>query len=79
MIGYHLRNLKKFIHKLSDLSEEEFELILFNITSHLNSEKNNKNDIICRYGDKADKFYIVLKGKVIFLVPEENKYYMSEE
>jgi len=79
MIDYHLRNLKKFIYKLSDLSEEEFELILFNISSHLNSEKNKKNDIICRYGDKADKFYIVLKGKVIFLVPEENKYYMSEE
>ena len=79
MIGYHLRNLKKFIHKLSDLSEEEFELTLLNISSHLNSEKYNKNDIICRYGDKADKFYIVLKGKVIFLVPEENKYYMTEE
>ena len=79
MIGYHLRNLKKFIHKLSDLTEEDFELTLFNISSHLNSEKYNKNEIICRYGDKADKFYIVLKGKVIFLVPEENKYYMTEE
>ena len=79
MISFHLRNLKIFVHKLSDLSEEEFEKTLFHISSHLNSEKYNKNEIVCRYGDKADKFYIVLKGKVIFLVPEERKYYMTEE
>ena len=68
MISYYLRNLKNFIHILSDLNEEEFELILYQISSHL-----------CKYGDKADKFYVVIRGKIIFLVPKSNKYYMTEE
>ena len=79
MISYYLRNLKNFIHILSDLNEDEFELILYQISSHLTYEKFNKNEIICKYGDKADKFYVVIKGKIIFLVPKNNKYYMTEE
>ena len=79
MISYYLRNLKNFIHILSDLNEEEFELILYQISSHLTYEKFNKNEIICKYGDKADKFYVVIRGKIIFLVPKSNKYYMTEE
>ena len=79
MIIYYLRNLKNFRHLFSDLKEEEFENVLFNISTHLTYEKYNKNEMICKYGDKADKYYIVLKGKVIFLVPQMNKYYMTEE
>ena len=79
IISYYLRSLKNFKHILSDLNEDEFEKILFHISSHLNYEKHNKNEIICKYGDKADKFYIILKGKVIFLVPKMNKFYMTEE
>ena len=26
-------------------------------------ESHNKNDVICRFGDKGTKFYIILKGK----------------
>ena len=79
IISYYLRSLKNFKHILSDLNEDEFEKILFHISSHLNYEKHNENEIICKYGDKADKFYIILKGKVIFLVPKMNKFYMTEE
>ena len=79
MISYYLRNLKNFIHILSDLKEEEYELTLFQISTHLTYEKYNKNEIICKYGEKADKYYIILKGKVIFLVPNNKKYYMTEE
>ena len=79
MISYYLRSLKNFKHILSDLNEDEFEKILFHISSRLNYEKYNKNEIICKYGDKAEKFYIILKGKVIFLVPKMNKFYMTEE
>ena len=79
MISYFLKNLKNFRHILSDLKPEEFEKVLFFIASNLSYEKYNKNEIICKYGDKADKYYIILKGKVIFLVTKMNNYYLTEE
>ena len=79
MISYYLRNLKNFVHILSGENEDKFELILYQIASHLIYEKYNENELICKYGDIGDKFYIILKGKVAFLVPTSNKYYMSEE
>ena len=78
-ISYFLRSLKNFMNILYNETEEDLEKILFDISSHLKYEKYEKNQIICKYGDKADKFYIILKGKVIFLVPKMNKYYLSEE
>ena len=79
MVSYYLRSLKNFTHIFSDLNEEEYELALYQISSHLTYERYNKNEIVCKYGDKAEKYYIILKGKVIFLVPKNNKYYMTEE
>ena len=79
MISYYLKSLKNFKHILSDLKGEEFERVLFFISSHLTYEKYNKNEIICKFGEKADKYYIILKGKMIFLVPKLNKHYMTEE
>ena len=76
MISLYLKNLKNFMNILSDAEEDELKKILLDISSHLNYEKYDKNNIICRYGEKADKFYIILKGKVIFLVPKKNKRYL---
>ena len=79
MISYYLRNLTNFRHILSGLNEEEFERVLLDISTHLTYEKYNQNEIICKYGEKAEKYYIIIKGKVVFLIPEVIKYYMSEE
>ena len=78
-ISYYLRTLKNFMNILSNETEEDLEKILYDIASRLKYEKYEKNQIICKYGDKADKFYIIFKGKVIFLVPKMNKHYLSEE
>ena len=77
-ISYYLRSLKNFMNILSNQSDEELDKILYDIASHLQYEKYEKNKIICKYGEKADKFYIILKGKVIFLVPKMKKHYLSE-
>ena len=79
MISYYLRNLTNFRHILSGLNEEEFERVLLSISTHLTYEKYNQNEIICKYGEKAEKYYIIIKGKVVFLIPEITKYYMNEE
>ena len=78
-ISYYLRTLKNFMNILSNETEEDLEKILYDISSRLKYEKYEKNQIICKYGDKADKFYIIFKGKILFLVPKMNKHYLSEE
>ena len=78
-ISFYLRTLKNFMNILSNETEDELEHTLYDISSHLHYEKYEKNNIICKYGERADKFYIILKGKVIFLVPKMNKHYLSEE
>ena len=78
-ISFYIRNLKNFMNILSNEDDEELEQVLYDISSHLKYEKYNTNQIICKYGDTADKFYIILKGQVIFLVPKISKHYLSEE
>ena len=78
-IVFFLKNMKNFMNIFSNETDEELEKILYDIASRLKYEKYEKNKIICKYGDIADRFYLILKGKVIFLVPKKNKHYLSEE
>jgi len=75
----YLKILKNFMNTLLNEKEEEIEKVLLEVASCLKYEYYEKNKFICKYGDKADKFYLILKGKVIFLVPTESKHYMTEE
>ena len=61
--------------KNSKLSENLIE----QISIHLRHEFIPKNNLVCRYGEKGEKFYIILKGKVIFLVPKPSKCYLNLE
>ena len=45
------------------------------ILQYSNIEKNN---FICRFGEKGNNCYIILKGKVVFLVPKIIKCYLNE-
>ena len=78
-ITYYLKNMKNFMNIFSNEEEEDLEKVLADISSHLKYDTFLKNNVICKYGDNADKFYIILKGKVIFLVPKMHKHYLSEE
>ena len=75
----YLKILKSFMNTLSNEKEEEIEKVLLEVASCLKYEYYEKNKFICKYGDKADKFYLILKGKVIFIVPTEREHYMTEE
>lgn len=45
--------------------------MIIKISKNLSYENCSKDNIICKYGDKADKFYIILKGLVSILIPKE--------
>jgi len=36
-------------------------------------ERFKKGDYVCRQGEKGDKFYIILEGKVSYLANDEEK------
>ena len=76
----YLKTLPNFMNiilkeKNSKLSENLIE----QISIHLRHEFIPKNNLVCRYGEKGEKFYIILKGKVIFLVPKPSKCYLNLE
>ena len=45
---------------------------------NLQYKKIKKNRFICKYGEKGNTFYVILKGKVAFLVPKIVKCYLNE-
>ena len=80
IISYYLQMLKNFMNIFKDqIQNEELEEFLYNFSSLLNYEHFPKNHFIFKFGEKAEKFYIILKGKVEFCVPKVNKIFMNEE
>ena len=80
IISYYLQMLKNFMNIFKDqIQNEELEEFLYNFSSLLNYEHFPKNRFIFKFGEKAEKFYIILKGKVEFCVPKVNKLFMNEE
>ncbi len=64
-----LYNLQPFSNRLINTFLNSQEEILRKISYEYNSEIIKGNSIIFRYGDEADKFYIIHKGKVDLLFP----------
>ena len=80
IISYYLQMMKNFMSIFKgQIQNEELDEFLYNISSSLKYEHFPKNRFIFKFADKADKFYIILKGKVEFCVPKVNKLLMNEE
>ena len=79
IISYYLQMLKNFMSIFKDqIQNEELDEFLYNISSSLIYEHIPKNKFIFKFADKAEKFYIILRGKVDFCVPKVNKILMNE-
>ena len=83
-ISLYLSNLKKLTQLLKSLNEDSnnnnstkqnfdeknkyFKLLKY-VAENMNYEKYSAKKMLMRYGDKGDKFYIVLHGLVSILIP----------
>ena len=56
----------------------KLEKILYNLTKKLKYEFCEKNKIVYLHGDSPDKFYIILKGEVDTIIPNEIEVMMNE-
>ena len=65
----YIYNLQPFSNRLKNTFPNSQEEIIRKISFEYNSEIIKGNSIIFRYGDEADKFYIIHKGKVDLLFP----------
>ena len=53
--------------------------ILTSISNNLRYENSQKDTILFKYGDKAQKFYLILKGKIAVMLPREVIVCLTEE
>ena len=79
---YQLSPFNKIFRKLKQ-SKNIFDIynlqkILYSLTNQLNYEYFEKNKIIFKNGDIPDKYYIILKGEVDIIVPNEIEVMMTE-
>ena len=56
----------------------QFDKVIEDIAERLKYKYLPKNRFVCRYGDKGTHFSILLKGKIIFLVPKLIKCYLNK-
>ena len=74
--------LKELIGLMDIISKEKNEELsektLTQVALNLKYKKILKNKFICKYGEKGNHFYVILKGKVVFLVPKIIKCYLNE-
>ena len=81
LISLYLETLQNFMDIISSGNQDENgdQRILYKISSYLDHEFLPKNYILFKHGDKAHKFYIILRGKVQFLIPKLQTCYLSFE
>lgn len=67
------------IHSPLNKDKLNHEQMLKNLALNLRNETFNANKVIYKYGDIADKYYLILDGKVDIIVPNEEEIHLTEE
>lgn len=67
-----------FIRMLKEQSSN-IEDLLFNLCTGMHYQFYSKNNLLFKYGDNGDNFYIILDGSVSILVPDRKYEYLTEE
>jgi len=78
IITEYIKTLEPFMNLIEEKSEDSEEIIK-KISKIMSYQNNKTNDLIIKYGEKGNNFYIILKGVIGILVPKNNEYYMDEE
>lgn len=69
--GY-LKTLERFASVLQS-GVVDIDPLLMNIAMQIKCEKMKSGNIIFKYGERGNKFYVIMKGTVSILIPKENK------
>jgi CRP-like cAMP-binding protein len=79
VIRLYLYTLPNFIGILSNRLFDDFNEILTRVAYYIQCECLDKDSVLFRVGDKGDKFYILLSGKLAILVAKDVRMRMDEQ
>ena len=79
IIKTYLKSLKKFMELLSKYNVEDIDFFLTKIANEIKIEKQKKNNFLMKIGDTGNKFYIILYGKVLVLIPKHFQVLMTKK
>lgn len=70
-----LEEFKRLFYTKEDSSN--YDELMTRIALHLKYERANENKLLFKFGDKGDKYYIILNGKIAILIPHEEEIHLS--
>ena len=73
-----LMNLNPFAQGIKEVRKVNYRDLFSSLSFTLKHKFLTKNKIIYKYNDELDNFYLVLKGRVDILVPNEEYLYLTE-
>ena len=79
IINFYLSQMTEFIQMIKTSTHENSNEILKIISRKINYLFYPANRVLFRFGEKGDKFFIVLKGKVNVLVPKDMTIMLTED
>ena len=73
-----LYNLNPFSRRIKEVEKEHTRDLISKLSFSMKYEYFPKNNLIYRYDDQAENFYVILQGKVDLLVPNEETIKLTE-
>lgn len=73
-----LMHLDPFTQTISEVKGDKTKELMSNLSFSLKYSYKSANSLIFRFGDPAEKFYLILDGKVDYLVPNDSIAYLTE-
>ena len=71
-----LKTLKNFTSLMSSMTID-IDSLLMNVAFYLKCERMKKGNAVFKYGDKGNKYYVILRGSASVLLPKETKVSLS--
>ena len=71
--------MKEFVNLIKKQGTKRLIEYLQIIAQHLEYEHYDKNQILCRFGDKGKNAYVILKGSIDILIKQNKKVKITEK
>ncbi len=79
LIYCYLFYMKEFVNILKKQNNIHFTELIKDVSLYLEYINHKQNSVICKYGDKGKKAYILLNGKVDILIKNRKNYNITEK
>ena len=79
LIFYYLFFMKEFTKLLKKQAKSNTNDLIYLVATHLEYINIPQDKIMCKYGDRGNKAYIVLNGNIDILIPQKKSVYLDIE